>query len=241
MHIIGRKKKGYIIGRKVALTEDNPNYDEWEAEDTLVKPWLINYMTDRLMSQLVQCGTAKEVWDAIKRSYLYVFDSSQVYELMKKSFQSHQGAIDHMTSHSSPFDSLMPSLVKSVQVANGTPMSNLEAKNVSLPPHSPYNLTKMRIDIGKKRGGLYYLERGKISSKEEERLWLEEKRLWILGQEEDSIDLGKGESVDTLNPMTAKFASKERRDRRPAKLFQQGYTKKNKDATVIPSSRLPYS
>ena len=82
---------------------------------------------------------------------------------------------------------------------------------------------------------------GKISSKEEERLWLEEKRLWILGQEEDSIDLGKGESVDTLNPMTAKFASKERRDRRPAKLFQQGYTKKNKDATVIPSSRLPYS
>ena len=91
MHIIGRKKKGYIIGRKVALTEDNPNYDEWEAEDTLVKPWLINYMTDWLMSQLVQCGTAKEVWDAIKRSYLYVFDSSQVYELMKKSFQSHQG------------------------------------------------------------------------------------------------------------------------------------------------------
>ena len=82
---------------------------------------------------------------------------------------------------------------------------------------------------------------GKISSKEEERLWLEEKRLWILGQEEDSIDLGKGESVDTLNPMTAKFASKERRDRRPAKLFQQGYTKKNKDATVIPSSRPPYS
>ena len=91
MHIIGRKKKGYIIGRKVALTEDNPNYDEWEAEDTLVKPWLINYMTDWLMSQLVQCGTAKEVWDAIKRSYLYVFDSSQVYELMKKSFQSRQG------------------------------------------------------------------------------------------------------------------------------------------------------
>ena len=60
------------------------------------------------------------------------------------------GAIDHMTSHSSPFDSLMPSLVKSVQVANGTPMSNLEAKNVSLPPHSPcpssyFHLVSLRV------------------------------------------------------------------------------------------------
>ena len=32
-----------------------------------------------------------EVWDAIKRSYPNVSDSSQVYELMKKSFQSCQG------------------------------------------------------------------------------------------------------------------------------------------------------
>ncbi|KAK0591880.1 hypothetical protein LWI29_009658 [Acer saccharum] len=35
-------------------------------------------------------GTAKEVWDAIKRSYLDASDSSQVYELMKKTFQLRQ-------------------------------------------------------------------------------------------------------------------------------------------------------
>ena len=34
---------------------------------------------------------AKKVWDAVNRSYLDVFDSSQVYELMKKSFESRQG------------------------------------------------------------------------------------------------------------------------------------------------------
>ena len=32
MPITGKKKKEYITGRKVALVEDDPNYDEWEAE-----------------------------------------------------------------------------------------------------------------------------------------------------------------------------------------------------------------
>eukprot|EP00257_Ricinus_communis_P028438 XP_025015852.1 uncharacterized protein LOC112537423 isoform X1 [Ricinus communis] len=94
MHIVGRKKKGYITGRKVIPTEDDPGYDEWEAEDALVKSWLINSMTDNLMSHFVQCETSKEVWDAAKRSYLDISDSSQVYELMKRSFQLRQG-LDH--------------------------------------------------------------------------------------------------------------------------------------------------
>lgn len=91
MHIVGRRKKGYITGRKVAPAENDPSYDEWEAEDTLVKSWLINSMTEKLIAHFVQYGTAKEVWDAVRRSYLDVSDSSQIYELMKRSFQSRQG------------------------------------------------------------------------------------------------------------------------------------------------------
>ena len=37
MHIIGKKKKEYITGRKVAPAKDDPNYDERKAEDALVK------------------------------------------------------------------------------------------------------------------------------------------------------------------------------------------------------------
>ena len=44
------------------------------------------------------------------------------------------GVTDHMISHSSLFDSLRPSLVKFVQVANGTPMSISRVRNVSLSP-----------------------------------------------------------------------------------------------------------
>ena len=48
-------------------------------------------MIDKLMTHFLQCGMDKEVLDAVKRSYLEVSDSSQVYEVMKKSFQSRQG------------------------------------------------------------------------------------------------------------------------------------------------------
>ena len=46
--------------------------------------------------------------------------------------------------------------------------------------------------------------------------------------------MGKGESLDTPNPMLVEFESKEIRDERLVKLFQQGYTRKNKDVIVIP-------
>ena len=37
MHIAGRRKKGYITGRKAAPAENDSSYDEREAEDALVK------------------------------------------------------------------------------------------------------------------------------------------------------------------------------------------------------------
>ena len=144
-------------------------------------------MTNRLMSHFVQCGKAKEVWDAIK-SYLDVSDSNTwVVDLR---------VTNYMTSHSSLLDFIIPSSVKSVQVANGTLILISGVENVSLSPtlsmssiilmpslsNSPLfiskitkhlncfvtfnsthyvfqdNLTKMTVGIGKERGGLYYLE-----------------------------------------------------------------------------------
>ena len=48
--------------------------------------------------------------------------------------------------------------------------------------------------------------------------------------------MGKGESLDTPNPMTIEFEFEERRDGRLAKLFQQSHTRKNKDSIVMPPS-----
>lgn len=90
MYITGRKKKEYITKKKMAPPTSHPDYEKWKAKNALIKSWLINFMTPYLMSHFVQCETAQEVWDAVKRNYLDAFDSSQVYELMKKSFQLRQ-------------------------------------------------------------------------------------------------------------------------------------------------------
>ena len=37
MYIVGGRQKGYITRKKVAPVEDNPNHDEWEAKNALVK------------------------------------------------------------------------------------------------------------------------------------------------------------------------------------------------------------
>ncbi|KAJ7006962.1 hypothetical protein NC653_006122 [Populus alba x Populus x berolinensis] len=53
MHIVDGMKD-YIMGGKVAPVENDPYYDEWEKQDVLVEPWLINFRTPNLMSHFVR-------------------------------------------------------------------------------------------------------------------------------------------------------------------------------------------
>lgn len=61
MHIAARKKFGYISGNKIAPKASKPKYEEWEADNALVKSWLINSMTTNLMLNFIQCDTANGV------------------------------------------------------------------------------------------------------------------------------------------------------------------------------------
>ena len=66
---------------------------------------------------------------------------------------------------------------------------------------------------------------GEINSKEEERLWLEEKRWWISSKRED-LELDDSRKLESKCEETMK---------RPDRLFQQHYSRKNKDTTSVPS------
>lgn len=44
----------------------------------------------------------------------------------------------------------------------------------------------------------------------QERLWLEEKRVWISGKGEDSAIIGEGESLDASDPVEAESSESER-------------------------------
>lgn len=49
MQITKRKKRGYITGRNSIPKKDDPTNGEWEVDDALVKSWLLNSLTDKLV------------------------------------------------------------------------------------------------------------------------------------------------------------------------------------------------
>ena len=64
-----------------------------------------------------------------------------------------------------------------------------------------------------------------INNKEKERLWLEEKRWWISSKGED-LELDDSQKLESKCEETTE---------RPDILFQQHYSRKNKDTTGVPS------
>ncbi|XP_048232868.1 uncharacterized protein LOC125370622 [Ricinus communis] len=67
MQIAGRKKKGYITRRKVAPTEDDPGYNEWKAEDALVK---LDHSLDQVSSHVLATSplpSLEEAYSLVRR------------------------------------------------------------------------------------------------------------------------------------------------------------------------------
>ncbi|KAH7527954.1 hypothetical protein FEM48_Zijuj05G0020800 [Ziziphus jujuba var. spinosa] len=64
--IRGRKRWGFISGTKAApKDEHSEEYETRQDENCLVKSWLLDVMTNDIMSLFLQLGTAKEIWDAL--------------------------------------------------------------------------------------------------------------------------------------------------------------------------------
>ncbi|RVW25908.1 hypothetical protein CK203_111337 [Vitis vinifera] len=164
MSIDGRKEEGIYHRKEGCICRGYPNYNEWEVEDALVKSWLINSMTGPVDVTLVTKYTVDVCWKNM------VIRSGTSLNMLKGRIKNLLRVTDHMISHSSLFDSLRPSLVKFVQVANGTPMSISRVGNVSLSPTlsmssvllAPRQSYKDRLTLVR-RGEVYTTWRGQGS------------------------------------------------------------------------------
>lgn len=89
--LLGERRKVILSEEKVVPKEDDLNYDKLKTKNALVKSKIINFRKHKLMSHFVQCDTAKDVWDVVRKIYLDVSDSLQVYKLIKRPSQLRQG------------------------------------------------------------------------------------------------------------------------------------------------------
>jgi len=80
----GRGKVGYLTGAITAPPDTAPNYNTWEAENSIVMAWLINSMEPRIGRTYLFYKTAKEIWEAVQEIYSDLENTSQCFEIRSK-------------------------------------------------------------------------------------------------------------------------------------------------------------
>ena len=60
--LIAKKKIGFVNGKITKPDLDSPLYEDWESYNTMVLSWLINSMHVDVLSNIMYCETAREMW-----------------------------------------------------------------------------------------------------------------------------------------------------------------------------------
>ena len=92
--IDGRGKLGYLTGEIKKPAANDPGFLTWRSENSLVMAWLLNSMEALIAKPNLFLPTAKDVWDSVRETYSDLENSSQIFELKSKLWNSKQGDRD---------------------------------------------------------------------------------------------------------------------------------------------------
>lgn len=90
--ICARGKLGYLTGDLSSPKSTDTSYQQWVVENSLVLSWLINSMEPQISRRYLWFKTAKYVWDATRRMYSDLGNSSQIFEIRSKLKEMKQGS-----------------------------------------------------------------------------------------------------------------------------------------------------
>jgi len=90
MRIGARNKVGYLTRATSKPILNDPNYDTWITENHKVKSWLIESMSPHLTQRFIRLVTAREIWEAVLRTFYDGSDETWLFELNQKSFSTTQ-------------------------------------------------------------------------------------------------------------------------------------------------------
>ncbi|KAH9677444.1 retrotran gag 3 domain-containing protein [Citrus sinensis] len=94
MVIRGHGKLGYLLGQKQRPDENDPAFQTWDAENSIVMAWLVNSMEPNIGQTYLFYQTAAELWEAVKETYSDLENSSQLFELRNMARNLKQGDMD---------------------------------------------------------------------------------------------------------------------------------------------------
>lgn len=90
MRIGARNKVGYLTGAVAKPAPNDPNYATWITENHKVKSWIIESMSPHLMQRFIRLITAREIWEAVSKTFYDGSDETRLFELNQQSFSTTQ-------------------------------------------------------------------------------------------------------------------------------------------------------
>lgn len=69
LYIRRRGKMGYLTGEKKTPAVVDPSYATWDAENSMVMTWLVNYMEEDISSNYMCYPMAQELWENVNQMY----------------------------------------------------------------------------------------------------------------------------------------------------------------------------
>ncbi|KZV06757.1 hypothetical protein F511_45762, partial [Dorcoceras hygrometricum] len=69
----------------------DPKWSSWKSENSMVMAWLINSMEPSIGRTYLFLPTAKDIWEAVRETYSDLENSSQIYDLKTRLWNSKQG------------------------------------------------------------------------------------------------------------------------------------------------------
>ncbi|KAJ9552232.1 hypothetical protein OSB04_016277 [Centaurea solstitialis] len=90
MRIGARNKSGFITGATPKPSADDKQLESWLIDNNRVKSWLIDSMSPSLIRRFIRLQTAKEIWEAVAKTFYDGSDETQLFELNRRSFTTRQ-------------------------------------------------------------------------------------------------------------------------------------------------------
>uniref|UniRef100_A0A803R4K4 Retrotransposon Copia-like N-terminal domain-containing protein n=1 Tax=Cannabis sativa TaxID=3483 RepID=A0A803R4K4_CANSA len=70
----------------------NPEFLDWEVQDQLLVSWLLSSMTESLLTRMVGCNTARQIWNALEKHFTLQV-SSKILEFRTKLQKIRKGSM----------------------------------------------------------------------------------------------------------------------------------------------------
>ncbi|RDY04923.1 hypothetical protein CR513_11295, partial [Mucuna pruriens] len=85
------KKLSHIEGNNPP--RDDPKFEAWDDEDSLIMTWLWNFVTPEISQNYMFYSFVREIWENLIEIYLIKKDSTVYYDNGSKIFNSRQGTL----------------------------------------------------------------------------------------------------------------------------------------------------